>query len=89
MRVSSHPVVLLAVALARTSELSTLSRNHRPESTTIPPMDTKTLAAKIEELLAQLRNGDKTAIDAIVEVYNNRAVTPGSTLVQGWRHIER
>lgn len=52
-------------------------------------MDTKTLAAKIEELLAQLRNGDKTAIDAIVEVYNNRAVTPGSTLVQGWRHIER
>lgn len=53
----------------------------------IPPMDTKMLAAKIEELLAQLRNGDKTAIDRIVEAYNSRQTAPGTVLVQGWQHI--
>lgn len=55
----------------------------------IPPMDTKMLAAKIEELLAQLRNGDKTAIDRIVEAYNARSAAPGTVLVQGWQHVIR
>lgn len=59
------------------------------KSSKMRAMDTKTLAAKIEELLTRLRGGDKTAIDAIVAAYNSRPVPPGSTLVQGWGHIER
>lgn len=52
-------------------------------------MDTKTLTAKIEEFLAQLRNGDKTAVDRIVAAYNARSAAPGTVLVHGWRHIVR
>lgn len=89
MRVSSHPAASLPVALAATSVLSTPSQNPPQPSTMIPPMDTKMLAAKIEELLAQLRNGDKTAIDRIVEAYNARSAAPGTVLVQGWQHVIR
>lgn len=51
------------------------------------PMDTPTLAAKIEELLAQLRRGDKTAIDRIVEAYNSRHAEPDTVRVQGWHVV--
>jgi hypothetical protein len=51
------------------------------------PMDTKQLAEKIERELAQLRAGDKSAIDRIVEAYNQRQIErrghPGY-LVKGW-----
>ena len=48
-------------------------------------MDTNQIAAKIEELLAQLRAGDRTAVDRIVAVYNSRSLPPGTVVVQGWR----
>lgn len=47
-------------------------------------MDTLTLIARIDALLVQLRAGDRTAIDRIVETYNARSVAPGSVMVKGW-----
>lgn len=53
----------------------------------VPPMDTLTLMATIDGLLAQLRAGDRTAIDRIVDTYNARSVPPGHVMVKGWTVI--
>jgi len=65
------------------------SRTKAPTPAKMWSMDTKALTAKIEELLARLRAGDKTAVDDIVAAYNSRHAAPGTILVQGWRHVIR
>lgn len=56
----------------------------------MPPMDTKTLTETIDRELAQLRAGDKSAIDRIVEAYNQRQVERrghAGVLVKGWEAV--